>query len=176
MERKSVAALIFSLLASACGGNSGGSDGKPQEEEKKSTGKTVLEGVWEKPCGIVEQSEEEVIYDRVTLTFEGEYFYSDIENYQDSNCQAPYPVAPNPKSEGTLFIGDDVITTGGLSATEIDTEVTRYNGAPFTIREYTIFRLEVNKLYFGKGDDVLDGESEETRPKSLDYERIFYKQ
>ena len=179
MDRRVFLVLISTLAIAACGGGSGSSDvhqAPVNEEEKIESDETVLDGVWVKECGPAEETEDDPLYDVVTLTFEGYDFKSDIKNFMDASCMTPLAVAPNPTSIGDLSIGDEIVAESGLLVHEIDTHITEYNGAEFDLYDYTIFRIEADKLYLGKDTGMNDGESAETRHQALNFERIYRKQ
>lgn len=179
MDRRVFGVLMGALAITACGGGSGSGDAHQapvNEEGKVESDETVLDGVWVKGCGPVEGAEDDPLYDVVTLTFQGYELHSDIKNFMDASCITPLEGAPNPTASGDLFIGDEVVAESGLLAHQLNTHITEYNGADFDLYDYTIFRIEINKLYLGKDTENNDGESSETRNKSLDFERIYYKQ
>lgn len=171
--------LMGVLVIAACGGDSrsGKANKDPVNDEGKvGSDETMLDGVWVKECGPVDEAEGDSFYDVVTLTFQGNKFHSDIKNFMDASCTTPLEGAPNPTGSGDFFIGDEVVAESGLLAHEINTHITEYNGAEFDIYDYTMFRVETNKLYLGKDSEENDGESPEARNRSLDFERIYYKQ
>ena len=179
MDCKVFGVLMGVLSIAACGGGSGSSktnQGPDNDEGKVGSGETMLDGVWVKECGPVEDTEGGSFYDVVTLTFQGHEFHSDIKNFMDASCITPMEGAPNPTASGDLSIGDEVVAESGLLAHELDTHITEYNGADFDLYDYTIFRIEINKLYLGKDTEGNDGDSSKARNKSLSFERIYYKQ
>lgn len=179
MSGRVLGVLVSALAIAACGSGSDSNEvnqAQVNEEEKIELGETVLDGVWVKECGPVEETEGDPLYDVVTLTFEGNDFKSDIKNFMDASCMTPLAVSPNPTSSGDLSIGDEIVAESGLLVHELDTHITEYNGAEFDLYDYTIFRIEADKLYLGKNTGVNDGESAETRHQALNFERIYHKQ
>ena len=183
---KLTAALLLSIVLAACG-DGGESDPAPVGATGGTTGGTTgggsgvtaLEGTWKKTCGIGEGEDPanpNAFYDAVTLTFIGNNFDSDIKNYSDTGCSMPIPVAPNPTAKGTFTVGNSLTTTGGLQASEIDTHITEFNGAPFDIDDFDIFHIDVNTLYFGDISGAKDGTSSALRPGTLDFNRVFRRQ
>ncbi|MBZ0334602.1 hypothetical protein [Marinobacter sp. AL4B] len=182
MTRIALFTLVSALMTGCGGGGSGDDPGKIEEGTPPDSGSsdgsddndnatpsdeiTLLEGTWNKQCGPVKG---EVHHDIVTITFTRGTFSTSIENYIDSGCMVPLPEAPNPTSSGYFTLGADVVLGSGITATELDSHVTRYNGADWEIDEYTIVYIENNILYTGEGD----GESPAQRPTSLDYDRPF---
>ena len=195
---------LLSLLLIACGGgsgdgnsssssSSGGADSGSSSSSSSSSGSsggsssssgsssggssvTTLEGTWIKACGIADPNDPDSHSDIVTTTFSGNQLDSNIENYQDAACTVPLPVAPNPTSSGTFTVGDTLTTTGGLQATEIDSHIDTFNGAPFVIDEFTIFYIDGNSLFLGDDSGALDALSDATRPDTLNFNREFIRQ
>lgn len=183
--KKVLVCTLVSALMTGCGGGGSGSDpentnpntasGSESPEETKGGGAitptnqaTVLEGTWRKQCGPVEGEEH---YDIVTVTFTRSEFTGSIENYTNPGCTTPLQMAPNPTSSGILTVGEDLLLSTGLTATELDTHITQFNGAPFEIDDYTIFYIDNDTLYLGEGE----ADSPQQRPTSLDYDRPFYR-
>lgn len=183
--KRVVACTLVSALMAGCGGGGNGSDlkkdgvnttpdsGSPDGNENNvpvtpSDQITVLEGTWKKQCGHVEG---EAHYDIVTVSFTRGQLTTSIENYIDSRCITPLQEAPNPTSSGNFALGEDVLLSTGLTATELDTHVTQFDGADFDINEYNIVYIDNNMLLTGEGE----ADSPEQRPTSLDYDRPFYR-
>ncbi|WP_286811903.1 hypothetical protein, partial [Marinobacter sp. UBA2678] len=61
--------------------------------------------------------------------------------------------------------------SSGLTATELTSHVTQFNGADFEIDEYNVVYINNNILYTGEGTTS----SPDQRPTSLDYDRPFYR-
>ncbi|MBU2953685.1 hypothetical protein [Marinobacter sp. F3R08] len=184
MKRIVMCTLVSALMA-GCGGGGNGSNlepvnedttpdtGTPEEGEDNGTVTpgdqvTVLEGTWKKQCGSVDG---ESHYDIVTVSFTLGTFTTSIENYIDSGCTIPLQEAPNPVSSGNFSLGEDVVLSEGLTATELDTHVTQFDGAYFEIYEYDIIYINNNVLYAG----IESGSSPEQRASSLNYNRPFYR-
>ncbi|MFV8570255.1 hypothetical protein ACNQ6O_03500 [Marinobacter sp. SBS5] len=175
MKRIALFTLVSALMA-GCGGGGSGSDLDKVDGNTPTSDKipppsdeiTKLEGTWKKQCGPVQG---EVHHDIVTVTFTRGTFSTSIENYTDSGCTIPLPEAPNPTSSGYFTLGADVVLGSGITATELDTHVTQYNGADWEIDEYTIVYINNNILFTAEGD----GDSPAQRPTSLDYNRPFYR-
>lgn len=183
--KRILACTFISALMVGCGGGGSGSDlEKTNENTTPGSGSsdgnddsdpvtppdqvTVLEGTWKKPCGHVEG---EAHYDIVTVSFTRSAFATSIENYIDSACTTPLPEAPNPTSSGNFTLGEDVLLSSGLTATELTSHVTQFNGADFEIDEYNVVYINNNILYTGEGTTS----SPDQRPTSLDYNRPFYR-
>ncbi|MAA65553.1 MAG: hypothetical protein CL581_12330 [Alteromonadaceae bacterium] len=181
--RTILAFTLASTLMAGCGGSSDSSDqgtnssgtgsesdssqGGNDNDSTNPTGEaTVLEGTWRKQCGPVAGQEHS---DIVTLTFTGNTFTSDIENYLDAGCNVPYAEAPNPTASGTFVLGEDVMLSSGVTATELDSHITQFDGAPFDIDEYNVIYIQGDILYTGEGE----ADSPQQRPTSLDYNRPF---
>ncbi len=168
--------FLSTLFLSGCGGSSGNSSASPTDITQPGSQVSDLEGSWYKSCGAVDPTDANTHYDIVTLTFSGNEFYSEIENYEDGNCLTPLAIAPNPTASGTFELGSLVTTTNGAQATEIDTHIDTYNGASFTIDDHDIYRIDTDILYLGEEDSVYDGSSPALRPQTLDFTRPFYRQ
>lgn len=180
MKKLLFCTLVSAMMVGCGGGGSGSVLEETNENPNPETGNedsdavtpsdqiTVLDGTWKKQCGPVEG---EPHYDIVTLSFSRGEFTTDIENYIDSGCTAPLTMAPNPTSSGNFELGDDVVLSDGVTATEINTHITQFDGAYFDIVEYNIIYINNDTLY--SGDDLVD--SPVQRPTSLDYNRPFYR-
>jgi hypothetical protein len=187
--------VVFTIaLLQACGGGSGGSNTpagsdentepedtqtentESEDTQSDSTQSSELEGVWRKLCGPADTSDSNTHYDIVTVTFSGNELSSDIENYEDSACTAPLSIAPNPTASGTFVVGDTLTLSDGTQATTLDSHIDTYDGAPFVIDEYGIYRIEGDILYMEDDTGVRDATSPELRPDILDYNRPFYRQ
>ncbi len=179
--KRVVACTLVSALMAGCGGGGSGSDlEKTSGNTTPDTGNedngavtpsdqiTVLEGTWNKQCGPVEG---ETHHDIVTVSFTGGTFASSIENYIDSGCSIPFQEAPNPTSSGNFALGDDILLSDGLTATELDTHITQFDGAHFDINEYSIIYIDNDIFYTAEGTT----DSTAQRPTSLDYGRPFYR-
>ncbi len=181
--KKILAFTLVSALMTGCGGGSNGGEqdsnslgndsgsGSSQDSNGSSSGSgqaTVLEGTWRKPCGPVSGQEH---HDIVTFTSTGNTFTSSIENYIDASCTTPYAEAPNPTASGTFTLGDNVVLGDGVTATEHDSHITQFNGAPFIIDDYNIIYIQDDTLYIGEGE----AETPEQRPTTLDYSRPYYR-
>lgn len=173
-------------VLTACGGSSSsenasvGSDTGTDVDAGSGIGSddgsnTVLEGVWTKPCGVVDPSDPDSLFDTVALTFSGNSFTSNIKNYLDPGCSIPMSEAPNPIAEGVFSIGEEVTTSGGVVAQKLDSHITRYSGADFEDHDYTIFIIKNNALYLGDDSGFNDATALGLRPIFIDYNRIFYK-
>ncbi len=167
--------LMLSLfIITACGG--GGSNTPANTVNIVST-PTVLEGSWKKSCSVSDPLDPGTTYDIITLSFTGNSFTSDIKNYSDSLCTTPFSYAPNPTASGYIEIGNQVTTTGGLNATELDSHITTFNGAPFIEDDYTIFIIQNNVLLMADDyDDILDGSTAQLRPDTINTNRQFIRQ
>jgi hypothetical protein len=174
--------ILMVALTYGCGGSSsndddGDSDGdNTGNSGSDSNQATELEGTWRKSCGAIDQSDPGTFYDIVTLTFSGNGFSSSIENYTDASCSSPLPMSANPTASGTFTLGTSVSLSGGNSATQLDSHITTYNGAPFDIDDYTIYLINNSTLYLGAEDDVFDGSSPSLRSQDLDYDRAYSRQ
>lgn len=180
MKKVLVCTLVSALMA-GCGGGSNGSDLEKNNPDTASGSDssdsgavtptnqvTVLEGTWKKQCGPVEGEEH---HDIVTVTFTRSEFTSSIENYTDTSCTNPLEMAPNPTASGNFTLGEDVLLSDGITAIELDTHITQFDGAPFDINEYNIAYIDNDSLYFGEGE----ADSPQQRPTSLDYDRPFFR-
>jgi hypothetical protein len=163
--------LCFSIIS--CGSDGGSSDdiGNVNVGSVNNSA-TVLEGRWLKSCSPVDDSH----YDIVSITVSSNQFMSDIENYEDAVCTVPLSFSPNPTSDGTLTIGDALLTTGGLDATEVVTNITHFNGAPFILNAYDIFYIDGDNLYFGDVNGDGDTSTPDLRPSTLDFTAVFVRQ
>jgi hypothetical protein len=169
---------LFTLTA--CGGGSGGGN----EDSDTDTGggeggggevgiPTVLEGTWRKACGPMDSLFPDDGYDIVTITVTINQFSSNIENYLDAACSQPDPDLPNPTASGSLSVGADVMTTNGVTATEVDTEITRSSNPDVFVEEtYDIFYIDGDNLYFGE----FEADVPEDRDDTLDFNRVFVRQ
>lgn len=181
--KKILAFTLVSTLMAGCGGGSDGGDqssnnlgngsgsGSSQggNDNASGTGEaTVLEGTWRKPCGPVPGQEH---HDIVTFTSTGNTFTTSIENYSDASCTNPYEYAPNPTASGTFTLGDDVLLSDGVTATEHDSHITQFNGSPFILDDYNIIYIQGDMLYIGEGE----ADTPEQRPTTLDYNRPYYR-
>lgn len=158
-------------------GDNGGETGENVSEEagnsSESSGEvSVLEGNWLKSCGPVDDTH----YDIVSIHFQNNQFMSNIENYEDATCTVPLSFSPNPTADGTFTLGNMFVTSGGLEATEIESNITQFNGAPFIIDEYDIFYIDGDNLYFGDVSGVNDASTPELRPNTLDFFGVFVRQ
>ncbi|MGK0524140.1 MAG: hypothetical protein ACI92N_001779 [Pseudomonadales bacterium] len=179
--KRMVMCTLVSVLMAGCGDGGNGSNLESVNEDTGSSGEgedngtitpgdqiTALEGTWKKQCGNVDG---ESHYDIVTVSFTQGTFTTSIENYIDSGCTTPFQEAPNPISSGVFSLGEDVLLSEGVTATEFNTHVTQFNGADFEINEYDIVYINNNVLYAG----LESGSSPELRPTSLNYNRQFYR-
>ncbi|WP_028304376.1 hypothetical protein [Oceanospirillum maris] len=187
MLKKIIGLTAMMAALTACGGSSssssstgdvsdGAGDSSGSGDGTSSGSTTVLEGVWTKPCGIADKLDPDSHYDIVTATFSGNLYASNIENYIDPACSVPLSYAPNPTADGTFSVGNEITTSSGTAARELDAHVTRYNGAEFDIHDYTTFVITGNTLYFGDQSGVNDGTTQAQRSTTLDFERAFFKQ
>lgn len=178
MKRILVCTLVSALMT-GCGGGDNGSSLESGNEETGSPGEgedngtitpsdqiTALEGSWKKQCGAVDG---ESHYDIVTLSFSGGTYTTSIENYIDSGCTTPFQDAPNPVASGVFSLGENVLLSDGVTATELNIHVTQFNGADFEIYEYDVVYITNNVLY----TSIESGSSPELRPTSLNYNRPF---
>jgi hypothetical protein len=179
--------ILSLFIITACGGGGGSSPSASTNTDSTQTvtdstptvtdsTPTVLEGSWKKSCGAVDPADPDSLYDEVTLTFAGNGFTSDIKNFTNSLCTTPLPMYPNPKAAGNFVIGNQITTTGGLNATELDSHITSFNGAPFDENDYTIFVIENDILLLGDDDDFLDGSTAQLRSDTIDTNRQFIRQ
>ncbi len=166
--------IVLAVVVSGCGG--GGSDSVIGSKETDTSLVTELEGQWLKSCGPVDQNDNETLYDIVELTFTNNNLSSSIRNFIDSNCLQPYQDSPNPKASADFQVGDKLTVSGGVEATEIDSQIDRSEGAPFVANEFGIYYINSNNLYFGDSNGVKDGATAARRPVSLDYNRIYVRQ
>lgn len=157
-----------------CGGSSSAPDLSIGTPINNNT--TELEGTWKKSCSQADLSDPDSHYDIVTLTFAGNEFFSDIENYEDSTCATPLDISPNPTASGTFELGAQITATDGTQAREIDSHIDTYDGAPFIIDDYAIYRIDTDILYSSDNSGLDDGSSPARRPHTLDYTRSFYRQ
>jgi hypothetical protein len=168
--------LIF-LVTQGCGGSSSNDSQAPSSQNQGSGNQsTELEGSWLKSCGVADPTDPSSHYDIVTISFSGNSFNSDIKNYTDAGCSTPLAFSPNPTASGTFIVGNSVALAAGGSATQIDTHINTYNGAPFDIDTYGIFRIDTDTLYMEDDTGALDGSSPALRPDSLDFNRPFIRQ
>lgn len=171
--------LTFFSSLIACGGGSS-SDKNSDDNVDTTTGiinanntPTILEGTWHKACGPIESQFPEDGYDIVTITFTLNQLYSDIENYIDASCSQPFPDLPNPTAYSIIAIGEEVMTTGGLMATQVDTEITQSsNPDVFVDRTYDIFYIDTDNLYLGD----YEADTPENRTNTLSFDRVFVRQ
>ena len=136
----------------------------------------MLEGSWKKSCSPNDPLDPDSLYEVITLSFTGNRFTSDIKNYSNSLCTIPSSYSQNPTASGYTVFGNQVTTTGGLNATELDTHITIYNGAQFVVNDYTIFVIENDILLMGDDDGRLDGSTALLRPDTIDTIRQFIRQ
>jgi len=186
MLKKIICLTAMMAALTACGGSSssssstgdvsgGAGDSSGSGDGTSSGSTTVLEGVWTKPCGIADKLDSDSHYDIVTATFSGNLYASNIENYIDAGCSVPFSDAPNPTADGTFSVGNEITTSSGTVARELDAHVTRYNGAEFDLHSYTTFVITGNTLYLGDESGVNDGTTQAQRSTTLDFERAFFK-
>ena len=166
--------LLPMVFLAGCGGSSSGSS--TSDGTSFSSEPTELEGSWRKPCSPADPLDPDTHYDIITLTFIGNEFFSDIENYEDSGCTLPLAIAPNPTASGTFILGDLITASDGTQAREIDTHIDTYNGAPFIIDDYVIYRIETDILYLADESGIRDGSTPALRPQTLDYMRPYNRQ
>ena len=171
--------VLLAVGMAACGGSGGVDAPASGGGTGGGSGATALEGTWVKACGIgkgEDPTDPKAFYDVVTLKFTGSNFESDIKNYSDSGCTVPIPNVPNPTAKGSFVLGNVTMTTGGLQATEIDSHITEFNGAPFDIDDFDIFRIDGVNLYFGDISGINDGTAPALRPNTLDFNRVYMRQ
>jgi hypothetical protein len=185
MQRNMNPKMMFSIsliaLISGCGGSDDGNNNSlvPDNEliiSEDETNTTELEGTWLKSCSAVDENDPDTLYDIVEATFNNNKFNSSIYNYIDSHCTTALSFSPNPTSSGVFSLGGQIITSGGVESTIIDTHIDTFDGAPFIIDEFSIYYLDNNTLYFGNDNNANDGLSEATRPDTINYDRIFIRQ
>lgn len=178
MKRILVCTLVSAFMV-GCGGGGNGSNPESVNEETGSSGEgedngtvtpgdqvTALEGTWNKQCGKVDG---ESHYDIVTVSFTVGKVSTNIENYIDGGCTIPVQEAPNPVASGNFSLGENIVLSDGVTATELNTHVTRFDGAEFDIYEYDIFYIDNDTLY----TSIESGSTPEQRPTSLNYNRPF---
>ncbi|MGH1487218.1 MAG: hypothetical protein ACRBCI_13475 [Cellvibrionaceae bacterium] len=154
------------------GGNTNSGNGNNGGASSGGNTTTELEGEWLKICGPIDPAFPADGYDIVRLTFMGDQIFTDIENYTDAACSVAFPQSPNPTATSTFTLGEVVMTSNGIDATEIDIQITEFNGAPFDEFEYDIYAIEDDNLYGG----TVIGLSPEERPDTLDFIRVFVRQ
>jgi hypothetical protein len=107
-----------------------------------------LEGSWIRHCQVADSSDPESHYDVIRLRFSNDSFSSDIKNFSDSQCIKPFKYAPNPTASGKFSLGNSFVNAQNKTVTEIDTLITKFNGSPFDIKQFEVFIIQENKLYF----------------------------
>lgn len=135
-----------------------------------------IDGTWAKACGVVDPDAFLVLYDTVTLTIEGETIESDFRLYTDEECTVPFANEPNPRSSGTIVVGEEFELSGGVTVTPFDQHITTYNDGPVDVYDYSIFRLNGNQLIFGEKTQEFDGTTPEKRHNQLSSHRTFIRQ
>jgi hypothetical protein len=161
--------FISLLIAQGCGGGSSSNTATPVTNIVPDSTPTELEGTWTKSCSPENPGEPDTLYETVTITFSGNQFSSDIHVYDDINCLIPNSAHPNPTASGLLRIGDPVQASDGTWATELDSHIEYYGGAPFDIDEYGIYLIVGDVLYVEDPDGSGDGTSPQSRFLTLDY-------
>lgn len=131
----------------------------------------ALVGTWHKPCTPVYLPGDDNNHDIVTMTFDGTVTTIEIENYEDAECRTPFAFAPVATAVGTYTVGAEFTTREGRPATEIDIHVTEFNGALFDFRQYAIFQVDGDTMFFGDESRARDGTSPQTRPDRLETRR-----
>jgi len=170
MTVRLICTLAIALIVSACGGGGGGGGGNTA---------TVLEGTWIKPCGLgigEDPNNATTRYEVIALTFRNNVVDTSIQNYTDAACTTPAPVDDIVTISATFVIGNSV-TASGLSATEIDTTTTTYNGNAATGASYDVFYIDTTTspelLYFGDTLNSGDATTALTRPTALELTRPY---
>jgi len=137
---------------------------------------TILEGSWVKSCSAQDPNDPDTYYDVITVSFASNRFDSSVEIYTDTGCTIPDALSPNPTASGNFTVGNNLTTTGGLEATELDSQVILSNGRTFNSNDFNIFYITGNILYVGDTRGTNDGSTPALRPDSLDLNRGFDRQ
>lgn len=114
-----------------------------------------LQGRWVTCLGGSPTMAEEVV-------FQDNRWTSYWNEYADSNCVTL--VSPQQSAQGTIRIGDAVITTSGITARKLDItdDIDTY---------YSIYFIDQNRMYLGD-TQTGDGTSDANRPTEIDF--TFY--
>ena len=159
--------VVLIMAISGCGGGGGGGEGSSETT-------TILEGTWLKACS--SNNSADPLYDIVTITFTNNNYVSKGDLYTDSGCTIADSTNPTSTLSGTIAIGSELTTTGGLQANEINAHTDTLNGAVYDDDSFTIFKITGNILYFGDDSGVKDATTLALRPDKLDFIRIFDRQ
>ena len=76
---------------------------------------------------------------------------------------------------GTFIIGNEITTTSGVSANEIEATTLKDESVDVNDMLYDIFKIDNGKLFFGIKDEINDGNSPSKRPLDLDFDSYFTK-
>ncbi|MFT2110104.1 hypothetical protein [Marinomonas sp. 2405UD68-3] len=154
--------IVASLLLGGCGGGGGGGGGG--SSSSTSGNASALIGSWVTPCNDSSDgtsSKSEITYSSSEI--QALHFdYSDLSCVTKSSTETVI---------GKYVVGNDVTTSSGVIATEIDFFAESINGE--SISEdigYTIFYIDSGKLYLGDhANDAVDGTSPSKRPIDVDF-------
>ncbi len=133
------------------------------------TGNEALKGSW---TGICEVNEEGG-HSNSTVTFSGNTFNTVKNKYSDSVCSVI--VETSFSLSGTFIIGNEITTTSGVSANEIEITILKDKSVDVNDMFYDIFKIDNGKLFFGISDEINDGNSPSKRPLDLDLDSYFTK-
>ena len=136
---KYISLIIFAFLLFGC---------DKSENNDDNNSKTILEGTWEKPCGIYEPEGQDAFYEIVTVTFTKTTFTSLAQAFTDANCSNARAISSTAEVIGEYTIGDSVTTITGLQATIIDSHISQFNGEAFESNDYSIFYINENVVCF----------------------------
>ena len=132
-----------------------------------------LEGSWIRHCQIADASDPESHYDIIRLKFSSDSFSSDIKNFTDSQCLHALKYAPNPTASGKFSIAKSFENSQGKTVTEIDTLITKFNGAPFDIKQFEVFMIQENKLYFSVQSSDDTSSTAQQRETNINFSHYF---
>lgn len=188
---------VFALLA-GCSSNDDDDDGNVAPAASLSADGTVngtttaplpgtavltsadLAGTWSTGCVLDDTGDPADGYEIDTISFTGEEFTVSAASYSDAGCTAAVADDDDVDLGGTYTLGDAVLTTEGMEATEIDfsAELPAVTGAePAAVTFRDLVHVDGDILYLGEGDfDDVDDATSEPRPDSLDLDDPFPRQ
>lgn len=171
MPAKLLIAFLVSLLLAVSGCLSDDDDN--DDDDEIGEGWPELQGVWESDCFVVTGEDGASDAPQVhTIAIDGDQAEQDVEIYDENDTTCSGAPIFEPFMLWRYEVGDEITTTGGVTAREIDVELLEDpDGVGEHDEEYDIFRLEDddNTLYFG--DEA--GLSPEDRPDTLDFTKPF---
>jgi hypothetical protein len=149
-----IVSLLLIAMQVACG------DETSSPTANNNTGSVELEGTWESTCFADGDN-----YKVTTIIFTAIEMDLSGRVYGDSSCNGPF--AQESGASGIYSIGDEIMTTNGVTAYEIDVTVMIANNEAIYM---DIVQVEGDLMYVsGEGNVTV-------RPQTLDFDKAFYRQ